>query len=81
MIWSTAEPLLPSVHALAEATWDAPVLNNRITSESIAGAFSCYVAAGFHISEDLNVIEPIDRDGTPVPPARGTDRQTGTAEG
>jgi phenylacetate-coenzyme A ligase PaaK-like adenylate-forming protein len=70
VIWNTSEPLFPEARALAESTWGAPVLNGWATSESIAGAFSCAVGPGFHIGEDMNVIEPVDARGNSVP--RGT---------
>jgi phenylacetate-CoA ligase len=70
VIWNTSEPLLPEARSLTESTWGAPVLNGWATSESIAGAFSCAVGPGFHIGEDMNVIEPIDVRGNAV--GRGT---------
>jgi phenylacetate-CoA ligase len=70
LILSTAEPLLAEVRKAAESTWGVPVLNAWATSESIAGAFPCHIGPGFHIGEDLNIIEPVDDQGKPVP--RGT---------
>ncbi|MGO8802084.1 phenylacetate--CoA ligase family protein [Candidatus Binatus sp.] len=67
LIWSTSEPLLPEVRAMVEATWSAPVANGWAASESNGGAFCCPAGAGFHIGEDLNIIEPIDEHGNPVP--------------
>jgi phenylacetate-coenzyme A ligase PaaK-like adenylate-forming protein len=58
-IWSNSEVLLPETRAMAEATWRAPVLNAGIASEG-PGGIACHVAPGFHIAEDLNVIEPVD---------------------
>lgn len=69
LIWSTSEPLLPEVRERAEATWKVPVVNGWAASESNGGAFSCWAGSGFHIGEDLNVIEPVDHRGAPV--ARG----------
>ena len=67
LVWSTSEPLLPEVRAMVEATWNVAVANGWAASESSGGAFCCPVGAGFHIGEDLNIIEPIDEHGNPVP--------------
>lgn len=67
LILCTAEPLLPEVRATAEATWNVPVLNCWAASESNGGAFPCPVGSGFHIGEDVNVIELVDDGGDPVP--------------
>ena len=66
LIWSTSEPLLPEVRAMVEAAWNAPVANGWAASESPGGAFCCPAGGGFHIGEDLNIIEPIDEHGNPV---------------
>lgn len=66
-VWSTSEPLFPEVRALVETTWGALVLDSWAASESNGGAFSCPVAPGFHVGEDLNVMELVDDDGRPVP--------------
>jgi phenylacetate-CoA ligase len=66
LVLSSSEPLLPEVRALAEATWGVPVLNNWAASESPGGAFCCPIGPGFHIGEDVNIIEPIDEHGNPV---------------
>ncbi len=66
LILSTSEPLLPEVRAKAEATWNALVLNGWAASESCGGAFCCPVGPGFHIGEDLNIIELVDARSEPV---------------
>ena len=71
LVWSTSEPLLPEVRAMVEATWNVPVANGWAASESNGGAFCCPVGPGFHIGEDLNIIEPIDEHGNPVPAGIG----------
>jgi phenylacetate-CoA ligase len=68
-VWCTSEPLLPEVRQLAEGTWGATVLNSWGASESNGGTFACQAGGGFHISEDLNLIEAVDAEGRPV--ARG----------
>ncbi len=67
LVWCSSEPLLPEVRAMVEATWNVPVANGWAASESNGGAFCCRAGAGFHIGEDLNIIEPIDEHGNPVP--------------
>lgn len=67
LIWCSSEPLLPEARADAEATWRVPVLNGWAASESAGGSFSCTAGSGFHVGEDLNIIEPVDEDGRPVP--------------
>lgn len=67
VVWTSSEPLLPEVRAIAEATWGVPVINGWAASESSGGAFNCSVGPGFHIGEDLNIIEPVDEQGNPVP--------------
>lgn len=69
LIWSTSEPLMPDVRLAAETMWRCAVLNGWAASESIGGAFSCGSGAGFHIGEDLNIIELVDEAGHPA--ARG----------
>lgn len=68
LVWSTSEPLLPEMRAAAEAAWGAPVLNSWAASESNGGAFSCPAGPGFHIGEDVNIIELVDETGCPTPP-------------
>jgi len=69
-VWATSEPLLPEVRAAAEAAFGVPVMTAWAASESNGGAFACEVGPGFHVGEDVNVVEPVDADGRPVP--RGT---------
>jgi phenylacetate-CoA ligase len=65
MVWSNSEVLLPEIRAEAETTWQVPVVNSWVASES-HGAFTCHVGPGFHLAEDLNVIELVDEDGIAV---------------
>jgi phenylacetate-CoA ligase len=67
LICSTGEPLLPEMRAAAEAVWSVPVLNSYATSESIGEVFPCEHGPGFHIGEDLNIVELADEKGRPVP--------------
>jgi len=73
-VWCTSEPLLPEVRRLAETTWGATVLNSWGASESNGGTFPCAGGEGFHIGEDVNVIEPVDAGGRPVAPGERSER-------
>jgi phenylacetate-coenzyme A ligase PaaK-like adenylate-forming protein len=70
LVWATSEPLLPEVREATAAAFRVPVLSAWAASESNGGAFGCVVGPGFHVGEDVNVIEPVDERGRPVP--RGT---------
>jgi phenylacetate-CoA ligase len=74
LIYSTSEPLFPEIREAAEAVWGACVRNMFATSESIGVAFPCPSGAGFHIGEDLNIIELVDEDGRPVAPGERSAR-------
>jgi phenylacetate-coenzyme A ligase PaaK-like adenylate-forming protein len=67
IVWSTSEPLLPEAHDAVEAAWRATVLDAWATSESNGAAFPCEAAPGFHVGDDLGIVEPIDDRGAPVP--------------
>ena len=66
-IVTMAEPLLPEIRAAARAAWDAPLANLWGTSEAGITAFGCFRDEGMHLSDDLVIVEPVDRDGEPVP--------------
>jgi phenylacetate-CoA ligase len=65
---SVAEPLLPEIRGALETTWTAPIYNWWGTSEAGPMAASCGEGPGMHLSEDLVIVEPVDRDGKPVAP-------------
>ena len=67
-IWVTSEPLLPELRKTIEATWNVPLLNTWVSSESIGASFPCTSGTGFHVAEDLNIIEPVDERGRRVLP-------------
>jgi phenylacetate-CoA ligase len=46
VIWSASEVLLPEARAIAEATWQVPVVNAWMASEG-PGAIACRVARDF----------------------------------
>ncbi len=63
VILSTSEALKSEVREQAQETWDALVLDTWSASEG-SGSFACLSGKGFHVSEDLNIIEPLDvKDG------------------
>jgi len=70
LFWCSSEPLWPEVRADAEATWHVPILDGWATSESAGGSFSCPAGTGFHVGEDLNIVEPVDERGHPVAPGQ-----------
>lgn len=65
-IMSTSEPLLPEVRRAVEEVFDAPVANIYGTSEAGPMAIGCWRSAGLHLSDDLVIIEPVDREGNAV---------------
>ncbi len=67
-IVSVAEPLFPETRALLEKTWPASVLNWYGSSEGGGMAISCGRGPGLHLSDDLVIVEPVDRHGRSVPP-------------
>jgi len=66
-ILTMAEPLLPETRLAAEETWGAPIANMWGTSEGGVTAIGCFKGAGMHLTDDLLIVEPVDRDGNPVP--------------
>jgi phenylacetate-coenzyme A ligase PaaK-like adenylate-forming protein len=70
VVYLGAEYLADSTRQLARETWpDADVLTCWGTSEG-GGTFPCPCGDGFHVSEDLVIIEPVDGDGAPVKPGQ-----------
>jgi phenylacetate-coenzyme A ligase PaaK-like adenylate-forming protein len=66
-VMSTAEPLFPEVRAVLEETWGAPVTNHYAGTEGGMMAVSSARSRHMTLSDDLLIIEPVDRDGRPVP--------------
>ena len=60
-----SEPLLPEMRRAMEEAWHCPILNVYGTSEGVSAA-SCGKGRGMHLSEDVAICEPVDRDGRPV---------------
>jgi phenylacetate-coenzyme A ligase PaaK-like adenylate-forming protein len=66
-VLSIAEPLLPEIRTALTRAWGAPVLNVWGASEGVS-AGSCGQGRGLHLSDDLAIVELVDRQGRPVPP-------------
>ena len=73
-VMSTAEPLFPEVRAVLEETWGAPVTNHYAGTEGGMMAVSTARSPHMILSDDLLIIEPIDRNGYPVPPGVRSDK-------
>jgi phenylacetate-coenzyme A ligase PaaK-like adenylate-forming protein len=68
IIFCTSEPLLDHDFQSARATWPgAAVLSCWSTSET-SGTFPCPAGNLFHVSEDINLVEPVDRGDLPIKP-------------
>lgn len=66
-VFTTGEPLLAEIRARAARCWSAPVINFYGASEGGELAWGCGQGAGMHLNEDLQIVEPVDRDGNAVP--------------
>jgi len=62
-ILSTSEPLFSEVRRDVEEVFHAPVANVYGTSEAGPVAVGCWRGAGMHLSDDLVIVEPVDRSG------------------
>lgn len=62
-----AEPLLPEIRSALEETWEVRVGAWWGTSEGGATGAPCDLAET-HLSEDLLIVEPVDKSGLPVAP-------------
>lgn len=63
-----AEPLLPHIRKAVHDVWGLPIANFWVSSEGGVMAGSCGKGEGMHLNEDLQIIEPVDENGRPVPP-------------
>ena len=68
------EPLLAEIRAACREAWGTPVQNWWLSSEGGPMAIGCGHEAGLHLSDDLVVIEPVDRAGTAVPAGVRSDK-------
>lgn len=70
ILYLGAEHLPDASRELARQAWPtADILTCWGTSEG-GGTFPCPCGDGFHVSEDLVVIEPVDGNGAPVAPGQ-----------
>jgi phenylacetate-coenzyme A ligase PaaK-like adenylate-forming protein len=67
-ILSGSEPLLPEIRAALEDTWGVPVCNWWGTSEAGPVAVGCGQGRNMHLSDDLVIVEPVDKSGRLVGP-------------
>jgi phenylacetate-coenzyme A ligase PaaK-like adenylate-forming protein len=75
-IISTSEPLFPEVRQAIEEVFHAPVANIYGTSEAGPMAIGCWRGPGMHLSDDLVIVEPVDRTGRNVGSASDPTRST-----
>ncbi len=75
----SSEPLLPGTAALISEVWQCPLFNLWGTTEAGTLAMGCGRSRAMHLSEDLVIFEPVDRDGRPVPPGTRADKVLVTA--
>lgn len=61
------EPLLPETRASAEGVFGVPIQNWWLSSEGGPMGIGCGHGPGLHLSDDLLIIEPVDRDNRSVP--------------
>jgi phenylacetate-coenzyme A ligase PaaK-like adenylate-forming protein len=66
-LWSGGERLALSTRQWIEASFGAPVVNDYGASECLSIAFECQHGR-LHLNDDWVILEPIDRQGAPVPP-------------
>jgi phenylacetate-CoA ligase len=78
-VTSSSEPLLPQVRRAVERGYQAPMANMWGTSEAGPMAVGCWRGPGMHLCDDLVIVEPVDRDGRPVPPGVISDKVLVTA--
>jgi len=71
---SSGEPLLPEIRAGLERVWRCPIVNSWASSEAGGMGVGCGQGPGIHLCDDLLIIEPVDREGRPVPPGVRSDK-------
>lgn len=62
----SAETLTEKVYHTLRSAFGCPVLNNYCSTEGGEAAMSCS-GGKLHVNEDWVIIEPVDKDGRPVP--------------
>ncbi len=66
LISQAGETLLPRIQDRIERAFNCPVTNSYSASEAIALTSQCKLGR-LHLNADWYILEPIDRDGQPVP--------------
>lgn len=66
-LWSGGEHLAPRTHVSIEQIFGCPLANEYGASECLSIAWACS-AGWLHVNADWVLLEPVDRDGTPVAP-------------
>jgi phenylacetate-CoA ligase len=68
LVVASGEPLLPEIRAGITQAWGCAIINSWASSEAGGMGASCGHGAGLHLSDDVLLIEPVDRAGRPVGP-------------
>jgi phenylacetate-CoA ligase len=75
MVVSFAEPLTRQNRDAITKVWPEAILHNwYAATETGALAASCGHGPFMHLDADLAIVEPVDKDGRPVPPGVRSDR-------
>ena len=72
-IVTASEVLTPDARAAAQAAWRVPVVDSYAATET-AGIASTCAQGGWHLYEDLVIVEPVDEAYRPVPAGVSADR-------
>ncbi len=67
LAWSGGEHLSHASASAIERAFGCPVLNEYGASECLSIAYGC-PAGWMHVNSEWVILEPVDRDGRPVPP-------------
>ena len=70
VIYLGSEHLSDTVRDLARRTWPGTAILTCWGTSEGGGTFPCPCGDGFHVCEDLCIIEPVDSRGRPVPPGQ-----------
>jgi phenylacetate-coenzyme A ligase PaaK-like adenylate-forming protein len=66
-IWCAGEPLLPEIRAAVESVFGVTVQNNWGATETGVLSQQCRLGAA-HLSQDVDIVEPVDASRRPVAP-------------
>jgi phenylacetate-coenzyme A ligase PaaK-like adenylate-forming protein len=66
LMFCTSEPLYPEIRAELAAVWPVPLLNMWAATEVGPLGSSCAAGSGLHLSDDIVIVEPVDRDNRPT---------------